>query len=135
MKITKEKIEKLLELDEKLSEQREKVSDMLKDVKARNGENKITVNDEQEGGKRKIKEKDAWQEVYHLGNQAEPYDALKEKYPKLFEESDKESKFAKEYQSYVQEAFNTNYRKMKFSDLVRVVLGIVDYKNGEEDKK
>ena len=127
MKITKSKIEKLLKLDSELKDTREKVSIRLNEIKQNFGDEDIEVKDEQKGGTRTIKQKDAWQEVWHLGSSAETYKALKEKYPELFELSEKEKDKAVELREFTLKEFRTDYTKMTFSEMIQIIIGIVKY--------
>lgn len=134
MKFTKKNLKKLFKLGRKLRNLNERVSANLNFVKKKNGDNKIKVKQElkdKDGNKKerevKLKEKEIWKEIYHIGEAANGYDELREKYPKLFEMSDKSKELAKKYQSYVYETFGVDYKKMKFTDLVKVSKAMMKY--------
>ena len=133
MKIDNKKTEKLFKLDKELSALREEVSNGLKIVK--DGSNKAEIEFEEDGKHRKISEKDAWTEVFHLGRDSGAYIALKKKYPKLLTLSEEETKKAEEYNQFVLEEFGIEYSKMTFSQLIRLVTGIIEHiledKNGK----
>jgi hypothetical protein len=127
MKVTNKNIEKLIKLDKEISKLKEDVSNRLNEVKRDFGDEDIEVKDEQKGGTRKIKQKDAWEEVWHLGESAEAYKALKEKYPKLFELSEKRKDKIKEMREFTIKEFGTDYSNMTFSEMIQLIIGIVKY--------
>jgi len=125
MKIDNKKTEKLFKLDKELGALREEVSNGLKIVK--DGSNKAEIEFEEDGKQRKISEKDAWTEVFHLGRDSGAYIALKKKYPKLLTLSEEETKKAEEYNQFVLEEFGIEYSKMTFSQLMKLITGIVEH--------
>ena len=132
MKITSKKIKELVGLDEELTKLRDEVSEKLKQIKSEFGSRDIDVKDGKDGEVRTIQEKDAWREVYALGNNTATYSALREKYPELLGLSEKEGEKAKEFKGFVMKEFETDYVNMTFSQMIRLIIGIVEYTNNKK---
>lgn len=134
MQITKEKIDKLYKINSELVDLEEKANNESSVV--RNGAERKRIKIERDGKKITVTEKILWDEVYFGGMESQAAKILKEKYPKVFEYTKKQTEKANELQMFIQAEFGIDYKKMRFSDIIKVVDALFDYKlNQKKDEK
>ena len=120
MEITREQIKKVNELYSDLGVINTQVSDMLKDIKDKHGENEIAL--DRDGKVVKIKEKHLWQEVYY--GVAETTKIMREKYPRLFKLYDDQQAKLSEIKAYVSQNFGIDFKEIRFVDIINIVEAI-----------
>jgi hypothetical protein len=123
--ITLEKIEKLDKLEQELEDLKTKASDLLKKAKE-NKEKTITLN---RNGKKAIKEADLWEEVFRLGVKCQAGEALKKKYPEVFDAYTEQDKKATELNNYFLTEFGFSFNNITPTLLLRFIQKIVEYEN------
>lgn len=129
MKITKEILDGLEILTEALTKTQDALSEKVKNVKMYKGDVEHQVT--REGKTLQIKEKHLWDEVYYLGENSQAGQILRKKYPEIFELWDDERKISKDYNLYAKANINIDPGAMKISDFIKLIIGLIEYKNGE----
>lgn len=125
MEITREQIKKVNKLYADVAEIGEEISEMLKDIQDKHGENEIALT--RDGKIVKIKEKHLWQEVYYGAKQSQ--DIMREKYPALFKLYDKQQILTKTLKEYVYSNFGIDFQKIRLVDVINIVEAIVKLYN------
>ncbi len=121
MEITRAQIKKVNKLYADVAEIGEEISEMLKDIQDKHGENEIALT--RDGKIVEIKEKHLWQEVYYGVKQSQ--DIMREKYPKLFKLYDKQQILTKALKEYVYSNFGIDFQKIRLVDVINIVDAIV----------
>lgn len=129
MRISKETIETYLKKSDELGKIQKRLSDLIIDAK-KNKDEKVSFmrkNDKGELIKVDFTEATLWEEIWHLGNKAgQARNYLMGKYPKVFEVADKEKEMATEVKRYALENFGVDTRAMRLSDIIKVIIGVVE---------
>ena len=123
MNITKEFIKKVVDTEEKIIENNEKLSKTLPFVKAGNGKtiHKI-IRDEKEI---EIAEETLWVEVYHLGLNCPAGAILKPLYPEIFKLTEESDKLKVDIQKTEIEAMGFSFKEMTSVKLIKLIVEIV----------
>jgi hypothetical protein len=79
-----------------------------------------------------VPESALWDEIYHLGQTSEAYQFLKDKYPHVFEKTDRYEKKVLEISQFSVAELGVDAIRMRLSDIIRIVEGVVDYKLGNK---
>ena len=104
---------------------KDEASEALK-LARRNGETKITLTRNEGGKPIEITENDGWEEIKYLGKKTECYAILQEKYPAVFEATDKQIAKAKEIDDFVQVNIGIKYDRMTLRDILNVSLAVFE---------
>jgi hypothetical protein len=75
-----------------------------------------------------VKEKDLWDEVWHLGAFSDAGEILNEKYPSVFEANRKAEAKKQEFQAFAKERWNIDPFGVSLSGIIRLIEGVVDYR-------
>ncbi len=126
MNITKDKIEKLYKLNDELISLEERAN--KESVIAKTDAERKRIKIERDGKKIVVSEKTLWDEVYFSGFNCAGGKILRKKYPKVFEYSEEQQKKANELQGFIFSEFGIDYKKMRFSDIIKVVDAMLEYK-------
>jgi hypothetical protein len=115
MQITKENLQGLYELYQKLEEAKDRASDLLKTAKDRYGHREVQL--EREGKKITVKEDILWQEVFYLGNDSQAGRELSKKHPEVFEAFEKQNAAAKDCDKYVMMNFGMRSEQVTIGNI------------------
>lgn len=139
--ITKQKLEEVRRLSATHKEAQELASELLRTAQDRFNDKQIIVkaDDEQSQPEERLRrsvdtemtEKVAWDEVWTLGLTSKAGQALREKYPKVFEAFEDAHKKSEEYHRYVLDNFGVDFRNMEFIDILEVLIQVVDQRMNE----
>lgn len=121
-KITKDKIAKLVKLEQELDDIKSETSDVLAEAK-KNGKAEVQLKE------RKATESDLWDEVFRLGVDCEAGKYLKNQYPKVFDLHIKQKEKSDEIDKYFAEQFGFTFNQITPSRLIKMVSAIIDWKN------
>lgn len=133
-------IAKFYELGIKYQQANEAVSDFIKKYKFTANERSMTVLNEETKELIEVSERDIWDEVFYVGWETSEHravQALKNKYPELFELLEEDKKLAKEFSDYQIKTFGFSLQKMTAIDVFNLTSMICRYqvelmkKNGE----
>lgn len=126
--ITRGDIERLNQLYNELDVLAENESEALKMAKLNKG-NIIQVkrSDKTED----ITEGQAWEEIRLLGEKADPYKFMSEKYPDVFRMSDEHIKKVKEIDTFTTSTLGVDFRRITIRDIVNLIDTITDMKKTE----
>lgn len=130
MKITNSKIKKYLRKADDLESIQKELSEMVLDAKKNKNEKVSFMAEDKKGDLKKIDvtENDLWGEIYHVGTDKETRakEYLQNKYPKVFEVAEKEREATKELKDYAIKELGVDFQKIKLSDIIRLIQGILD---------
>jgi hypothetical protein len=131
MEITEQKLNRFFYLSETAEQLDRDVSELI--ISAKENQGKIKHIIQRNGQPVDILELDLWLE-YHYGN-PDATKILSEKYPTIFEKSKEKEKIAEELSNFCATEFGFNFRTIKPSQLIRLVIDIVNYKLKEKEKE
>lgn len=125
MQITQEGLEKFYELARELDQATELASEVLRTVQDQYRECKATIT---RGGKEiTVTEKDLWDEIYHLGEEArEAREYLEKKYPDVFSTAKKQNELAQSFNVFCMAQLGFNPFQPKAWDIVKLIDNLVD---------
>lgn len=86
------------------------------------------INITRDGKPMSVKEKDLWDEVWHLGANSDAGKALSEKYPSVFQASKQANEKKLEMQKFARAQWDIDPLALSLSDIIRLIEGVVDYK-------
>lgn len=122
MEITKEKIDKVFEISEKLDKKDEEIN--VEQSKAlMNAQRKIKYKGQF------VDEKVLWDEIKYAGVSGDAGKLLKEKYPTLFKVAEEQGLLAKELSEFCQVELGIDFKQVKITDIIKLCLSLIDYKN------
>ena len=125
MKLTEKKLKKYEKIDKEYNELLVEQNAAAIAAKNDHGDKEAEVPD-MEGGTMKVKEKDLWREVFHLGtkgNRAADY--IREAYPEIMKRQDKLDKMREEKAGFEQETFGFTHDRMTLIHLVKLIKAVV----------
>lgn len=125
MIITSKKIQDLKELFRDHQKWDGVMSDQVKTVKERNGNNPVSVL--RDGKTVEIKEKDLWQELYYGGFTSQAWEILAKKYPDIEEAHKNEEEIAIRMRDFTVRNFGFAFSQMSLVDLIDLIQGIRRY--------
>ena len=129
MNITKKIVDEYLKKSEELEKTQKSLSDLIIDAKKGKKEPVSFMRKDAKGEMTKldIKEENLWDEIYILGEKAgQARNYLRIKYPKVFEEADREKEMAADTKKYAFENFGVDTKKMRLSDIIRLIVAITE---------
>jgi hypothetical protein len=126
LEITKEKLDGLFKMADEVKAMDDVTSEQVRTAKAQNSErtHKFT----REGKEVEIPEKVLWEEMYYLGKDSEAGNKMRETYPEMFEQVDKQNKIVQHLKMYIMGNFGVDYTAMTFTDWLRIMEALIDYK-------
>ena len=101
------------------------MSDQVKTVKERNGNNTIAIL--RDGKTIDVKENDLWQELYYGGFQSQAWEILSKKYPEIKEAHEKEEGVAIRMRDFSVRNFGFAFSQMSLVDLIDLIQAIRRY--------
>ena len=119
--ITIEKVNKIFELHEAFNKSKEEASNELSKAMM-NANRRVKYKNEN------LEEKVLWDELRYEGANGPAGKLLKEKYPKVFETSEAQEKAKGIYKETCYIELGINPLAMTLSDIMRLIMGVVDYK-------
>ncbi|MFA5050967.1 MAG: hypothetical protein WC499_02530 [Patescibacteria group bacterium] len=125
--LTRAKIENVNKLYDELDIVADALDIEIKNAKQTQG-NLILIKRKQGGKEIEISEKLAWEEIRLLGAQSECYNALKGRYPAVFEKMDAHLAKIKEIDTYTQAEIGIRFNAMTVRDVINLVVAVVDMK-------
>src|SRR5690606_31154452 len=131
--VTKSAVNRVYELYDELDALQTEANDAINLAK-QNEENVISVV-RKNGETQNIKESDAWEEIWVLGNQTESYGVMAEKYPEAFEKSTLATEKANEVDTFTFAEIGIKSNKVTLRDILRLVEGVVNYTLEENGKQ
>jgi hypothetical protein len=121
VKITEEKIEKLITLYDNFKKAEEEASNELSKAMM-NKNRRIKYKNEN------LEESVLWEEIRYSGQNGEANKILKEKYPLMFEKAESQEKTKAEYKEYCIKEIEIDPTRLTLSDIIKLTLALVDYK-------
>ena len=103
-------------------------SELLKT--AQNNRQNLMLVVREDGTQTEINEDAAWEEIKYLGMSTECYAIMKDKYPEAFAASEEHSAKVKEMSDFTLKNFGIRHDRVRISDIMRIVEGMVEYKAG-----
>jgi len=126
IELTQEKINTLFEISDRVEEQEELASEILRTVQDQCGHKKHKF--ERDGQEVELTENILWQEVWHLGKDCQAGKILQKEHPELFEAYEKQNKYAEELQTFAMVNFGMDYKKMTLANYVSLINSLIDFK-------
>ncbi|MCX6785935.1 MAG: hypothetical protein NTZ18_03745 [Candidatus Komeilibacteria bacterium] len=130
MQISEEKITDIVRMTKELEDLEYLASEGLRTVQDQHGQDEVEL--EREGRPIKLKEKILWDEVFVLGEDSDAGKTLKRKYKDVFDAFRKQGEKANELQAYIMRNFGIDYKKMKFSDYIKLIRGLIQFELKQE---
>lgn len=125
MIITSNKIKELKSLFRELNLNKEIISDGVKTVQDRFGDNLVKLN--RDGNEVELSEKILWKEVYLMGVDSQAGQILKNKYPQIFENYIKDGLLVRKLNDFTLENLGFGFMEMSLIDLIDLMSAIYKY--------
>jgi hypothetical protein len=133
MKLTRERVNKLHELNDEVIKAESVASEILRTAQDQTGhvEHELDREDPKTGETKRIKlsEKILWEEVFYLGGTGHAAaNILRKEHPEVFDAYKTQEDAAKKLQEHVRAEMEIDIKKMRISDYVRLTEAMIDLK-------